>query len=30
VYLSVSVTFPRGIVDGQTFFDGQNFKLVLF
>ena len=28
--LSFSVTFPRGIVDGQTFFDGQTFKLVLF
>ena len=28
--LSVSVTFSRGIVDGQTFFDRQTFKLVLF
>ena len=28
--MSLSVTFPRGIVDGQTFFDEQTFKLVLF
>ena len=28
--MSLSVTFPWGIVDGQTFFDGQSFKLVLF
>ncbi len=28
--LSLSVTFPRGIVDGQTFFEGQTFKLVVF
>jgi len=25
-----SVTFPRGIVNGQTFFDRLTFKLVLF
>ena len=30
VYLSLSITIPRGTVDGQPFFDGQTFKLVLF
>jgi hypothetical protein len=29
VSLSLSVTFPCGVVNRQTFFNGQTFKLVL-